>query len=196
MATIKNNSTTMKFIKRTVLAILILMTAGILFRGWFYRHLFTYKSVGQRPTYLITDDKLTEFIDMNIGDKKCLDITDIIKIGLSATSWQLNFKATKNDIDPNKLIYSKTAHCVGYASFFATTCNYLLKKNNLAGHWNAKPQIGQLFFIGININKCINTPFLKDHDFVIIENKVTGEIFAVDPTVNDYFYIDFVTYRK
>jgi len=196
MATLKKNSATMKFIKRTALAILILMIAGILFRGWLYRHLVTYKSIGQRSTYLITDDKLTEFIDNNIGDSKYLDIKAVIKMGLRATSRQLNFTTTKNDNDPNKLIYSKTAHCVGYASFFATTCNYLLKKNNLAGYWTAKPQIGQLFFIGININKCFNTPFFKDHDFVTIENKVTGQIFAVDPTVTDYFCIDLVTYRK
>jgi len=31
---------------------------------------------------------------------------------------------------------------------------------------------------------------------VTIENKTTGEIFAVDPTVNDYLYIDFITYSK
>ena len=29
-----------------------------------------------------------------------------------------------------------------------------------------------------------------------IENKITGEIYAVDPTVNDYLYIDFITYYK
>jgi hypothetical protein len=128
--------------------------------------------------------------------KKSADIKDVIKMGLSATSRQLNFTATHNDTDPNKLIYSRTAHCVGYASYFTTTCNYLLMKNGLAGQWNVKHQIGQLFFLGININKCINTPFFKDHDFVTIENKKTGEIFAVDPTVNDYFFINFVTYRK
>jgi len=30
----------------------------------------------------------------------------------------------------------------------------------------------------------------------MIENKSTGEVFAVDPLVNDYFYIDLVTYVK
>ena len=38
--------------------------------------------------------------------------------------------------------------------------------------------------------------FFKDHDFVTIENKETGEIFAVDPSVNDYLFIDFVTFNK
>jgi hypothetical protein len=31
---------------------------------------------------------------------------------------------------------------------------------------------------------------------VTIENKKTGEILAVDPTVNDYLNIDFITYSK
>lgn len=195
MTTLKKNSTIMKWIKRTMLAILIIVTAGVLFRGWLYRNLITYKTVGQRYVYLITNNKLATFIDMNMG-KKSLDIKDVIKMALSATSRQLNFTTTHNDNDPNKLIYSRTAHCVGYAAYFATTCNYLLMNNGLAGQWNVKHQIGQLFLLGININKCINTPFFKDHDFVTIENKKTGEIFAVDPTVNDYFFINFVTYRK
>lgn len=186
----------MKFIKRTLLTILILTTVGLLFRGWFYRHLVTYKSVGLRTNYSATDAKLTDYIHAYIDEETDLDIEQIIKLGLSITSRQLNFTVNKNDIDPNKLISSKSAHCVGYSTFFATTCNYLLKKYNLADRWTAKSQIGQLYFLGINVHKYSNSTFFKDHDFVTIENKTTGEIFAVDPTVSDYLCIDFITYTK
>lgn len=186
----------MKFIKRTLLTILILTTVGLLFRGWFYRHLVTYKSVGLRTNYSATDKKLTDYIDANTDKQTKPDIEQIIKLGLSITSKQLNFTADKNDVDPNKLITTNTAHCVGYVSFFATTCNYLLNKYNLADTWTAKPQVGQLYILGTNIHKYFKTSFFKDHDFVTIENKTTGEIFAVDPTVNDYLYIDFITYSK
>jgi hypothetical protein len=71
-----------------------------------------------------------------------------------------------------------------------------LKRYNLADRWTAKPQIGQLYFLGTNIHKYFNSAFFKDHDFVTIENKKTGEILAVDPTVNDYLHIDFITYSK
>ena len=167
-----------------------------MFRGWFYRHLVTYKSVGLRTNYSATDKKLTDYIDANTDEQTDPDIEQIVKLGLTITSRQLNFTANKNDIDPNKLITSKTAHCVGYATFFATTCNYLLKRYNLADRWTAKPQIGQLYFLGTNIHKYFNSTFFKDHDFVTIENKKTGEIIAVDPTVNDYLLIDFITYAK
>jgi len=186
----------MKFIKRTFITILILTTVGLLFRGWFYRHLVTYKSVGLRTNYSATNEKLTDYIDTSIDNQTNPEIEQIVKHGLSITSRQLNFTSNKNDIDPNKLITSKTAHCVGYASFFATTCNYLLKRYNLADRWTAKPQIGQLYFLGTNIHKYFNSAFFKDHDFVTIENKKTGEILAVDPTVNDYLHIDFITYSK
>jgi hypothetical protein len=143
----------MKFIKRTFITILILTTVGLLFRGWFYRHLVTYKSVGLRTNYSATDKILTDYIDANNDTQTDLDIEQIIKLGLSITSSQLTFTADKNDTDPNKLITSKTAHCVGYATFFATTCNYLLDKYKLSYTWIAKPQVGQLYFLGTNIHK-------------------------------------------
>ncbi len=192
----------MKFIKRALLIILIISTVGLLFRGWFYRHLVTYKSVKIRTNYLATNIKLTDYINANTDKQTDPDIKQIIKLGLSITSRKLNFTANKkNDNDPNKLIISKTAHCVGYASFFATTCNYLLEKYNLSDTWTAKPQVGQLNFLGKNIHIYftkffIDTNFIKDHDFVTIENKKTGEILAVDPTANDYLCIDFITFSK
>ena len=156
----------------------------------------TYESLGSRTNYSATDGKLIEYIDANSPEQADPDIEDIVKLGLSITSKKLNFSADKNDIDPNRLISSKTAHCVGYASFFATTCNYLLDKNNLTNKWTAKPQVGQLYFMGTNIHKYFNSSFFIDHDFVTIENQTTGEIFAVDPTVNDYLNIDFISYKN
>jgi hypothetical protein len=177
----------MKFIKRTLIIFLILTTVGLLFRGWFYRHLVTYKSVGLRANYSARDKILTDFIDANTDKQTDPDFKQIIKLGLSITSRQLNFTSDKNDTDPNKLITYKKAHCVGYATFFATTCKYLFEKYNLAETWTAKPQVGQLYFLGINIHKYFNSKFYKDHDFVKIENKVTGEIVAVDPTVTTIY---------
>lgn len=186
----------MKKNNRIFIVLLILTVVGIIFRGWFYRNLVHYKSVELRINYSITNNILTDYIEANTDEQTAPDIKQIIKHGLSITSKQLNFTDNKNDIDPNKLITSKTAHCVGYAVFFATTCNYLLNKYNLSDTWIAKPQVGQLYFLGTNINKYLNSPFFKDHDFVTIENKVTGEIYAVDPTLNDYLCIDFITYDK
>ncbi len=167
-----------------------------MFRGSIYRQLFTYKSIGERTSYSANNDKLIKYIEINADSTQNLNIKDIIKSSLSITSRQLNFTASNNDNDPNNLINSKTAHCIGYATFFATTCNYLLMENNLNGIWVAKPQIGQIFLFGSNIHKYFDSSFLKDHDFVTIENRKTGEVFAVDPTLHDYLLIDFISYEK
>lgn len=172
------------------------MLLGILFRSWIFRQVVTYHSLGLRANYSANSEVLTKYIDSCIDKQSKPNIKQIIKLGLSLTSSQLHFTAAKNDTDPNKLITSKSAHCVGYASFFASTCNYLLEKYKLSGTWTAKPRIGQLCFLGHNIHHYFNSPFFKDHDFVTIENKTTGEMIAVDPTLNDYLYIDFITYKK
>ncbi len=181
----------MKFIKRTLTTFLILFFIIIMFRGYIFRHLITYKSIGSRTKYPATEQELINYIN---DDKANAGISYIIKSSLTKTSKKLNFTTDKNDIDPNKLIISKTAHCVGYASFFATTCNYLLEKHKLNDTWTAQSQKGQLYFLGTYMNQYFKSPFFKDHDFVTIEDKTTGEVFAVDPSVNDYLYIDYVTY--
>ncbi len=186
----------MKVIKRTILLSLIFITIGLLFRGCIYRSLVTYRSVGQRANYSVSNEKLAAYLDASAKELNAPDIQQIIKNSLSATARQLKFTATKNDIDPNKLMTSKTAHCVGYATFFATACNYFINKYQPAGDWVAKPQIGQLYFLGVNVHAYFDTPFFKDHDFVTIENKTTGEIWAVDPSVNDYLKINFVSYKR
>ena len=186
----------MKILKRIVLIISILIIVGILFREPVYRKLVMYQSIGLRKNYPLTNKQFVNYIDAHTKNLKTPEIEQIIKSALSITSKQLNFTSDKNYIDPNKLFESKTAHCVGYGTFFATTCNYLLKKHKLSENWIAKPQIGQIHILGVNIHKYFDSPFFKNHDFVTIENKTTGKVYAVDPTVNDYLNIDFISYQK
>lgn len=155
-----------------------------------------YQSIGQRTGYVISNKKLSQYIDGNCIVKDSTDIREIIKTSLSLTSKLLEFTFSANDKDPNKLIDSKAANCIGYAAFFSTVCNYQLQKYNLSEQWTVSHVIGELFVFGTNVHTYFNTPFFKDHDFVIIENTTTKEIFAVDPTVNDYLFIDFVALKN
>ena len=186
----------MKIIKRLLLTGVLLAAAGFLFRGWLYRQLVTYKSAGFRPNYPATNKTLIDYLNASNTKQYKLNAAQIVKQSLVITSQKLNFTAGKNDNDPNKLIKTKKAHCVGYASFFATTCNYLMKQNGLGDTWKAKPRVGQLYFLGANIHRYFNSPFFKDHDFVTIENEKTRQVLAVDPTVDDYLDIDFVHYSE
>lgn len=185
----------MKSLKRILLTFLIILAVAVLFRGEIFRSLVTYKTLGERSSFVINDQKLDSLIISDPKNIKEPGIHQIIETGLAITSRSLNFTIDKNEVDPNKLVYTKTAHCVGYATFFTIACNRLLEKHGLSEDWKAKPQIGQLHFLGINFHQYFSSPFFKDHDFVIIENIATGEVYAVDPTVSDYLGIDFIKHE-
>ena len=97
LATVDKHRSTMKLLKRTFIIFLILLTFGLLFRGWFYRHLVTYKSIGLRNYHSVTEKKLTNYIEANIDEQSDPDIEQIVKLGLSITSSQLNFTANNNN---------------------------------------------------------------------------------------------------
>lgn len=185
----------MKALKKILLSIVVLSILIFCIRGFLFRNLITYQSIGTRQAYAANQDFI-KYIDKNSENKKVVDIREIIKLALKLTTHRLNFTFDKCDTNPNLLLKSKQTNCIGYAAYFSTTCNYLFKKYQISGVWTATTQIGQLNLLGINIHNYTNSSFFKDHDFVKIENKKTGEIFAVDPSVCDYFYIDFVTFKK
>jgi hypothetical protein len=186
----------MKVFHRILLLTLLLIACLLLVRGWTYGQLVTYRSIGERPSYTATDPALIEYIEQHAPDIKRPDAKAIMQTSLSVTSQCLRFTTDRNENDPNKLIRTQTAHCVGYAAFCSATCNYLLKKHNLSDTWTATPQIGQLYLLGTNVHRYFDSPFMKDHDFVLLRNKKTGETLAVDPTIADYALIDFVSYEK
>ncbi|UAY53502.1 hypothetical protein [Ferruginibacter albus] len=182
-----------KFLKWFSLSILFLLVCGLIFRGFLYRHFFFYKTISQRSTYSVSDKKLISYIDSASITFKPESIKDIIDFSLKLTAEKLQFKEAKNENDPNKLITSNNAHCVGYAAFFSAICNYLLQKFNFNEDWHSIPLVGQIYFCGINIHPFIHSSFYKDHDFDVIENKKTGEKYYTDPTINDYLKINYVT---
>jgi len=187
------------FKKKRYQLLLLLLLLGItivLFRTYLFCTFITYKSIGQHASYVATDKALINCIEKEIVNGKKMTIPQIIALSLELTAKELTFTGGKNHNDPNTLIHTKNAHCVGYAAFLATTCNYLLKKSQIANEWIAKPHIGQLYFLGVNIHPYFNTPFFKDHDFVIVENLKTKERVAIDATVFDYGKIDKVSLLK
>ena len=185
----------MKVFRNVVLIVFILLAISFLLRGWLYRQLITYKNIGERTTYQAKSPNLIKLISLNTIQHSA-DSKAIVKGCLSFTSENLKFTDGKNDVDPNKLIETRNANCIGYAAFLSTVCNQMLEKNNLSNEWVATPQIGQLYFMGKNIHPYFKSAFFKDHDFVIIKNLKTGEEIGVDPTLHDYTGIEYITVKK
>jgi hypothetical protein len=184
----------MKIIKRITFSVLAIILLSFIFRGVIFRSMVDYRTIGQRKSFAVRNEELKSFIGKYTTVQVDADIRDIIDQALAATSDQLQFSDTNTENDPNMLVHSKTAHCVGYAAFFTTCCNALLVEKGIDKDWIVKHQIGQLYLFGNNVHRYFNTPFFKDHDFVTVESTSNGEVIAVDPSVDDCFGIDRVSY--
>jgi len=184
----------MGVLKKVFKLFLLLLLLVVLFRGFLFRISVVYNRIERRENLIIKDDKLIEFINATDIDTSSID--EIIETSLDITSEKLSFTDARCEVNPDKLFYSSKSNCIGYASFYASTCNYLLKKYHLENDWKATPVVGKLSLFGCDIHKLFSSPFFKNHDFVIIENRISGIKYAVDPTIHDYLGIEYITLKK
>ncbi|AXT50366.1 hypothetical protein D1818_05810 [Aquimarina sp. BL5] len=172
------------------------MALLFIFRGYIYRVSVKYDAIEERKGYTIINSKLISYLDDSTVSDNLPSITSIVDKSNELTSEKLEFTSSKCDVDPNKIVNTHKTQCVGYAYFYAFTCNYLIEKSRLSNEWKAKAYVGKLFFLGIDIHKYFDSPFFKDHDFVIVENSNTGERVYIDPTISDYLSIDRVSIKS
>lgn len=135
---------------------------------------------------------LCTIIKRKINNKK-LDFKEIISLTNTITSNTLNFTFSKTYNNPNTILNTKKANCVGYASLFNSIGNYILEQQQLTDLYQFSHLVGKLHFLGCDIHQFIDNPFFKNHDFNVIKNLKTGQQIYVDPSLSDYFFIDEVT---
>ncbi len=175
--------------KRFFKSLFLLLLLLFLLRGWFFRKTVSYHLTGSKETHALTEAGYRHFIDNQPVDTS---IDKIIRQALRLTTDRLRFTTGKNDIDPNQLFHSKNAHCVGYAAFFATTCNELFRKSGLDGRFEVKHLRGKISFLGLDLHQFFDGPFFRDHDFNVILDKTTGKRYYVDASVRDVLGIVYV----
>ncbi len=150
--------------------------------------LFSYKIDKKRASHKMRAENIIMIINKN-NRYPTTFLSEIINTSQKCTSEKLNFTFAKCNTDPNLLInYGKT-NCIGYATFATSICNYLLERQNMKRQWVATPYIAEIYFCDVNIHPFFNSSFFKDHDIVVIENLITHQKFAFDPSLNDYFGI-------
>lgn len=171
--------------KKALLFILLLF----LFRGIIFRCIISYHPVTESPTTTIDDPSFAHLINK---EKPKEEVEEVIRLALHITADHLSFTTARTDSSPHYSFISGKANCVGYAAFFASTCNTILQNNSLDGSWIAKHIRGNISLVGVDLHQFFRNPFFKDHDFNIIENTKTGERFIIDATVYDYAFIYFV----
>lgn len=171
---------------------LVCLLLVFLFRGYIYRQLFVYELIETRKTYTEVGEGLKQYLNEETSTFKPQNIHEVVEKSLQITARTLRFRPTQPSSDPNALLISQEAHCVGYAAFFTTTCNYLLQKYQLDSTWKAKHWVGKIKFCGKDLHRFLSSPFFKDHDLAAVEDIQTGESLYVDPSLKDYFYINYI----
>ena len=115
-----------KILKVIGISILIL----ILFRGILFRLVIKYTEIGTRPEIEITSRDLMESIKHKSKDKK-IDLKGIVEVADEITTKELKFTRNRASNNPNELVNTKQANCVGYSAMFNSIANYLIRKNEL-----------------------------------------------------------------
>lgn len=173
-----------KSLKIIGISILIL----ILFRGFIYRLAIKYDEIGDRTEIKITNQDLISQIERRSAKEK-IDLEEIIKIANEITHEELKFTINRASRDPNVLINSNKANCIGYSTMFNSIANYLIRKYQLEQKIEANHKIGRITLLGIDIHQFFQSSFYHDHDFNKIIDLQTGKTILIDPSVDDYLHI-------
>lgn len=171
----------------TVLSSILLIL--FVLKGYLFRALICYQEIGQRSDIKITNNNLISKIDSVTGEQE-IDIVKVLQIANNITKSELSFTTGVASRDPNILIRTNQANCVGYAAMFNSVANYLINKNALHDHIKSEHKIGQLEFLGINLHQFFDDPFFKDHDYNEIIDLGANQKYYIDPTVSDYLLIN------
>ena len=165
-------------------------------RGWLYRQVVAYQEVGIRREYLVESQQLTEILDKKWGKisadlpDKSIGMSLIVDDAQHLTAERLAYKWENCPSNPLETVRTGVANCIGYGAFCSMACNYYFQKAGIGHIWKAKPVIGKLSLLSVDIHPCFQSSFFKDHDFVVVENAQTGERIAVDPTLYDVMGVE------
>ena len=139
----------------------------------------------------LTDEEI-QVLDSFVNNEETGSF-DIEQFALEMTAKKLQF-AERNDIANGK------ANCVGYARYCATVLNYMFEaRRDICPEDSACPVVGYIYWGKVNINDIakklapeIYKNFVKDHDFVAIDND--DALVYYDPLFYDYCNDDLYTF--
>ncbi|MEM9834856.1 MAG: hypothetical protein AAF828_00050 [Bacteroidota bacterium] len=175
----------MKTVLKSIGGLLLVL---FLFRGPIFRQLFSYVDVGSRPTQSLSD---LEFIQAIRERSSTLD-NDLVSISALAnliTAETLKFTTGKASANPDELVKTGQANCVGYAALFAAIAEVLIREKGLENQVEIQHKIGKLYLLDFDLHSLFKSPFFRDHGYVELQDRSAKTITAVDPSVSDYLWI-------
>lgn len=116
--------------KKVLKIIGLLILIVLLFRGIIYRFTVHYSEIGTRAEIQISNHALIKIIEQSSIEQD-VHPKEIVIIADQITSDILSFTTNKSSNNPNELIETKKANCVGYSALFNSIVNHIIRTNNL-----------------------------------------------------------------
>lgn len=158
---------------------------------------WTYQVLWQRDlNYTLQNEEIIDKINQWLKEANSSDIDENINFLLKLSNEYLEFSFTENDNNPNSLVDSKKANCIGYASFFTALFHYIIKEKQWEERYQCKQVVGKIYYQNQDVHQLFNDPFFADHDFVIIEEVLTKDIIVVDPSLYSYLGVSRINLKN
>ncbi|MEO5643771.1 MAG: hypothetical protein ABIQ40_00295 [Bacteroidia bacterium] len=161
----------------------------------------SYSIIKEKKGIELSNDSLQRIIKGCIEINPEIGIDSLVDFILAMTSSKLSFTFDKCDSNPELLVKSKKANCVGYAAYFNSLMNYALQQKNFPEKYSCHHYVGKIFYDETNANRLFNNdPFFRDHGFNRIESSVDSESdtknISVDPGLFEYAGVKRIKTRK
>jgi len=174
--------------KKVLKIIGISLALLFLFRGFIYRQAIYYTPIKTKQTIPLSNKKVIAKIEVAIKDRQ-LDLVKIAKIASSLTNNHLQFTFQKTSNNPNKMAITQKANCAAYAAFFNAITHHIIHRKRLKDRYQAKHLVGKINFFNVNLHQFFTDTFYQNHDYNVIEDKLTGKVLLIDPSIDDYLYL-------
>lgn len=173
----------LRFLKWPLFIVLLVIVTAFLFRERLFQAFFHFDALLERyPAHAGVHAPTRPLLSPTNGTK---DVGACIDIALEETADALTFSTGPVHNDAASALRTGTANCIGYAAVFQDLCTEQLLQAGLSDEWRVRHMRGLLYCGSFNVHRLFSSPFWKDHDICVVENRPTGERIHVDPSLFD-----------
>ncbi|QQS06223.1 MAG: hypothetical protein IPK50_04850 [Fibrobacterota bacterium] len=175
------------WLRRTLILLVGLVCVWCL-RGAIFRLCVSYHPIGERAIPPRTPAVASAwfyahgfiFSDPEVLADRALDFTDD----------HLVYRFSRTSSDPDRLLESHRAHCVGYALLCASAIRTGLASSGLDKNWSVHARVVKLSLFGVDVHPYLPGAFFRDHDVVELREKSSGRSIWLDPSLHEVVGID------
>ncbi len=173
-----------KFLKKTLILLLVLSLIIYGFKDELYQNTVKYKEINQRSLIKIENKIIKDDLDFWLSTYNFATVEQIVDFAHDYSTEDVRYTFGKCSTDPNKLINSQSTNCIGYSALFHCVASYLLDKRGFSASVKSEHKVAQLHFLGFNVHKLLKDPAFKNHDYNVITDNLNSKKYVIDPTLS------------